>query len=147
MVVNIPENGISLESSAKVMAGLPTQAFAITLNDNMIEDMIKCVQDGGALQLSLGSTPVSGSSPFLHLVIRTWGGRKWTCYSVRFLLYMLFSRVPIVHIHPTIAAIVVSLTTVLLLWSIHRNICSHAIAYLLILALNLDSNRAPGLPL
>lgn len=67
MVVNIPDNGLLLESSAKVMAGLPTQAFAITLSDSVIEDMIKCVQDGGELQLSLGNSPVSGSSPSFHL--------------------------------------------------------------------------------
>ncbi|KAM7206778.1 hypothetical protein V8F33_000421 [Rhypophila sp. PSN 637] len=57
MVVNIPDNGLLLESSAKAMVGLPTQAFAITLSDSMIEDMIKCVQDGGDLQLSLGNNP------------------------------------------------------------------------------------------
>ena len=59
MLLNIPEGGLDLESSAKAMAGLPTQAFAITLSDGMLEDMIECVQNGQNIQLSLGSSPVS----------------------------------------------------------------------------------------
>jgi RNA polymerase II elongation factor ELL len=59
MVVNIPDSGFALESSAKAMAGLPMQAFAITLSDSVIEDMIECVQNGQNIQLSLGNSPVS----------------------------------------------------------------------------------------
>ena len=59
MVLNISESGLLLESSAKAVAGLPTQAFAIQLSGSAIEDMIACVQNGGGIQLSMGSNPVS----------------------------------------------------------------------------------------
>lgn len=62
MVVRIPETGLHLESSAKSADTLPLQAFALTINDNVIEDLIKCVQDGGEPKLSLGNTPVSAHS-------------------------------------------------------------------------------------
>ena len=57
MVFNIPESGLALESSPRAMAGLPMQAFAITLSDSVIEDMIECVRGGQDIQLSLGSSP------------------------------------------------------------------------------------------
>ncbi|KAK5663511.1 hypothetical protein OQA88_3941 [Cercophora sp. LCS_1] len=57
MVVNIPDHGLVLESSAKPMAGLPTQAFALTLSDSMIEGLIECFHNGQDIQLSLGSNP------------------------------------------------------------------------------------------
>ncbi|KAK4136538.1 hypothetical protein BT67DRAFT_183056 [Trichocladium antarcticum] len=57
MVLNISEGGLLLDSSAKAMAGLPSQAFAIQLSGSDIEDMIACVQNGGGLQLSMGSNP------------------------------------------------------------------------------------------
>lgn len=58
MLVNIPDNGLVLERPTK-MAGLPQQAFALTLSDSTIEDMIKRVQNGEGIQLSLGENPVS----------------------------------------------------------------------------------------
>jgi len=57
MVVNVPDSGLALESSAKAMAGLPMQAFAIAFSDRVLEDMIACVQSGEGIQLSLGSNP------------------------------------------------------------------------------------------
>ncbi|KAK4181257.1 hypothetical protein QBC36DRAFT_106818 [Triangularia setosa] len=57
MVFNVPDGGLSLDSSAKAMAGLPVQAFGITLSNSVIEDMIACVQNGGDIELSLGSNP------------------------------------------------------------------------------------------
>lgn len=54
----IAPNGLLVEST-EATAGHPTQAFALTLSGNVIEDMIACVQNGGDIQLSLGSTPVS----------------------------------------------------------------------------------------
>ncbi|KAL2137915.1 hypothetical protein VTI28DRAFT_3284 [Corynascus sepedonium] len=57
MVLNFPESGVVIESSAKDTAALPAQAFAITLSDSVIEDMILCVQNGGDIQLALGSNP------------------------------------------------------------------------------------------
>ncbi|KUI70726.1 hypothetical protein VM1G_06130 [Cytospora mali] len=57
MVLRIPETGLHLESSAKSADTLPLQAFALTINDNVIGDLIKCVQNGGEPKLSLGNTP------------------------------------------------------------------------------------------
>lgn len=66
MVLNFPESGVVIESSAiKDMAEFPTQAFAITLSDSVIEDMIFCVQNGGDIQLALGSNPVSNCQDIL----------------------------------------------------------------------------------
>ena len=59
MVLKIPETGLVLDGSVRTMAGLPQQAFAVTLSDSVIEHMIECVQDGQDIQLSLGSNPVS----------------------------------------------------------------------------------------
>lgn len=57
MVLSIPDSGLQLESSAKAAAALPLQAFALTLSDSVIEDMINCVQNGQDIQLSLGGSP------------------------------------------------------------------------------------------
>ncbi len=57
-VLKIPDAGLLLESSEDTMAGLPAQAFALNLDDSVIEDMIACVQDGQGITLSLGSSPV-----------------------------------------------------------------------------------------
>lgn len=59
MVLRIPETGLQLESSAKSADALPLQAFAITLSDNLIEDLIRCSQNGEDIKLSLGNVPVS----------------------------------------------------------------------------------------
>ncbi|KAK3903893.1 hypothetical protein C8A05DRAFT_14190 [Staphylotrichum tortipilum] len=56
-MLNISESGMLLESSANPMAGLPAQAFAISLSASVIDDMIACVQNGGDIQLALGSSP------------------------------------------------------------------------------------------
>ncbi|KAI8956521.1 hypothetical protein F5Y11DRAFT_342753 [Daldinia sp. FL1419] len=53
----IPNAGLLLESSAASSEFLPLQAFGITLNDSVIEDMIKCVQEGQEIELTLGSNP------------------------------------------------------------------------------------------
>ncbi|KAI1454532.1 hypothetical protein F4805DRAFT_439007 [Annulohypoxylon moriforme] len=52
-----PDTGLLLESSANSSDHLPLQAFGITLSDSVIEDMIKCVQGGQDIELTLGSTP------------------------------------------------------------------------------------------
>lgn len=67
MVLRVPDAGLSLEGSAKSMAALPPQAFAVTLDDNVIEDMIACVRNGQDIQLSFGNTPVS--SRFFFIVV------------------------------------------------------------------------------
>ncbi|KAJ3551355.1 hypothetical protein NPX13_g11382 [Xylaria arbuscula] len=53
----IPDAGLQLESSPSSRDFLPMQAFGLTLNNNMIEDMIKCVQSGQNVELTLGGTP------------------------------------------------------------------------------------------
>ncbi|KAI1464261.1 uncharacterized protein F4812DRAFT_217615 [Daldinia caldariorum] len=53
----IPDAGLLLESSPTSSDYLPLQAFGITLNDSVIEDMIKCVQGGQEIELTLGSNP------------------------------------------------------------------------------------------
>jgi hypothetical protein len=63
MVLSISESGMLLESSARASAQLPAQAFAIALSGSVIEDMIACVQNGGDIQLALGSSPVSIEAP------------------------------------------------------------------------------------
>lgn len=63
----IPENGLQLESSAKSSNFLPLQAFGLSLDDSVIEDMIKCVQNGDQIELALGNNPVSphiSNAPF-----------------------------------------------------------------------------------
>ncbi|KAL2023671.1 hypothetical protein VTK56DRAFT_1828 [Thermocarpiscus australiensis] len=57
MALNISEGGLLLQSSPEAMSTLPTQAFAITLSSSVIADMVACVQNGGDIQLSLGSNP------------------------------------------------------------------------------------------
>lgn len=57
--LKIPEGGVMLKDSPDEDSGpLPQQAFTISLSDNVIESMIQCVQDGGDVQLALGSKPV-----------------------------------------------------------------------------------------
>ncbi|CCT62713.1 uncharacterized protein FFUJ_00705 [Fusarium fujikuroi IMI 58289] len=55
--LKVPESGLQLEGSTGKDASLPSQAFAVTLSDNVIEDMIKCVQNGDGIQLALGANP------------------------------------------------------------------------------------------
>ncbi|KAF5024812.1 hypothetical protein F66182_3113 [Fusarium sp. NRRL 66182] len=55
--LKVPESGLQLEGSTGQDASLPSQAFALTLSDVVIEDMIKCVQNGDGIQLSLGAQP------------------------------------------------------------------------------------------
>ncbi|KAK4193446.1 hypothetical protein QBC35DRAFT_543398 [Podospora australis] len=57
MGLEIPQDGFALESSASTMAGLPSQAFGISLSDSDIEKMIACVQNGDNIELSLGDFP------------------------------------------------------------------------------------------
>lgn len=56
--LKIPESGVLLKGSPSDDSDpVPQQAFAISLSDNVIEDMIKCVQDGEDIQLALGASP------------------------------------------------------------------------------------------
>ncbi|KAF7562996.1 hypothetical protein G7046_g1165 [Stylonectria norvegica] len=55
--LKVPEAGLLLEGSAGKDSAPPPQAFALTLSDNVIENMIQCVRDGGDIQLTLGANP------------------------------------------------------------------------------------------
>lgn len=81
MVLRIPETGFQLESSEKTADNLPLQAFAITLSDNVIEDLIQCVQDGEDIRLSLGNVPVSEVwvNPVVADSVDV-KGRRWNLY-------------------------------------------------------------------
>ncbi|ETS74785.1 hypothetical protein PFICI_13269 [Pestalotiopsis fici W106-1] len=54
--MTIPDGGLHLESSES-SDSLPMQAFGVTLNDSLIEDLINCVQKGTQIELFLGSNP------------------------------------------------------------------------------------------
>ncbi|KAI1334379.1 hypothetical protein F5Y15DRAFT_291413 [Xylariaceae sp. FL0016] len=56
-VLAVPDAGLQLDSSARSADFLPMQAFGITLDDSVIEDMIKCVQKGQDIELTLGNNP------------------------------------------------------------------------------------------
>lgn len=70
MVLSVPDTGLHLESSAKSADTLPLQAFALTLNDNVIEDLIQRVQNGGDVKLSLGNVPVSACDAYCDVEAR-----------------------------------------------------------------------------
>ncbi|KAI0199780.1 hypothetical protein F4808DRAFT_431235 [Astrocystis sublimbata] len=55
--LHIGNAGLQLESSPSSRDSLPLQAFGIVLNDSMIEDMIRCVQGGNNVELTLGNSP------------------------------------------------------------------------------------------
>ncbi|KAF7547725.1 hypothetical protein G7Z17_g7526 [Cylindrodendrum hubeiense] len=55
--LKVPEVGWQLEGSPSNRSKVPPQTFTLALSDNVIEDMIKCVQNGDGLHLALGSTP------------------------------------------------------------------------------------------
>jgi len=57
----IPESGLSLGSShhsAKHASSAPN-IYGLTISDDVIDQMIRCVQSGKEIQLSLGQHPVS----------------------------------------------------------------------------------------
>jgi len=58
-ILNILDSGLQLESLPNSSEFFPLQAFGITLDNGMIEEMIRCVQGGQNVELTLGSTPVS----------------------------------------------------------------------------------------
>ncbi|KAI0467111.1 hypothetical protein F4859DRAFT_495174 [Xylaria cf. heliscus] len=55
--LKITDAGLQLESTPSSRDSLPLQAFGVVLNDSMIEDMIRCVQSGQNVELTLGNTP------------------------------------------------------------------------------------------
>ncbi|KAI1844789.1 hypothetical protein JX265_011326 [Neoarthrinium moseri] len=55
-VLAVPDGGLHLGSS-DASELLPMQAFGLALNDGVIEDMIRCVQNGQKIELFLGSNP------------------------------------------------------------------------------------------
>ena len=67
----VPESGLSIGSSrnASSKAGPAHDVFSLTLSDSVIEEMIRCVQKGKLIQLSLGEHPVSFSSPLFSYIV------------------------------------------------------------------------------
>ncbi|TLD27070.1 hypothetical protein PspLS_04411 [Pyricularia sp. CBS 133598] len=57
MSLVILAGGLELETSVDKMTSLPLQAFAITLSDDMLEDLIDSFQNGQEIELSLGQSP------------------------------------------------------------------------------------------
>ncbi|CAI4218571.1 unnamed protein product [Parascedosporium putredinis] len=55
--LRVPDDGLLLSGSPGDEKSFPSQAFAITLSDDVIEDLVKCFQNGEGIQLSLGSSP------------------------------------------------------------------------------------------
>jgi hypothetical protein len=80
----IPESGLSIGSSrnAPSKAGPVQDVFGLTLNDGVIEEMIRCVQNGKPIHLSFGEHPVS----FLFLCklllesLGNYRGARYSCY-------------------------------------------------------------------
>lgn len=83
--LRIPDSGLLLGSfsatTSKSGAEVP-EVIGLALTDNAIEEMIKCVQNGKAIQLSLGEHPILSygtkhhtlstfSDPFTHELFRT----------------------------------------------------------------------------
>ncbi len=60
MALEIPDDGLELQCSDHVMVDLPIQAFAITIDDSVLEEMRLCAENGDDIKLSLGNSPVSG---------------------------------------------------------------------------------------
>lgn len=57
--LRVPGDGLLLSGSPGESESFPSQAFAITLSDDVIGDLVRCAQNGGDIELSLGSSPVS----------------------------------------------------------------------------------------
>lgn len=83
----IPQSGLSLGSfpapSFKPGSAVP-DVLSLTLTDGVIEEMIKCVQNGKPIQLSLGEHPVSLQSA--ESIV------EWTVQSI-VVVFLLFSPI------------------------------------------------------
>lgn len=74
--------GSSLETVSKPGSAVP-EVFGLTLSDGLIEEMIKCVQIGKPVQLSLGEQPVS-----FQTIVAISTGDFWCCYLIVLVLTM-----------------------------------------------------------
>lgn len=86
-IIRVPEKGLKLEGFDADSSAGPTMpnAIAVTLTNGMIEDMIKCVQNGKPIQLSLGPQPVSLS---LSIVVGFWWAVWWMIVRFRSRLHL-----------------------------------------------------------
>lgn len=57
--LKIPDGGLVLAGSAGDDASLPPQTFSLTLDPQIVQDMIRAAKESEDIQLSLGKTPVS----------------------------------------------------------------------------------------
>lgn len=69
MALEIPEAGLRLQRPSSLAANTTAHppAFALNLNNAVIEEMIECFKKGKEIQLCLGDNPVS--RPFLYAVV------------------------------------------------------------------------------
>lgn len=65
--LKIADAGWVLRSSSGDDGSLPLQAFGLTLDSGIVEDMIRAVQNSESVQLSLGKSPVC----YFFLVLHT----------------------------------------------------------------------------
>lgn len=82
--LEIPQAGLKLESNppSNKSATNITPAIGLTLSDGMIEDMIKCFQNGKTIELSLGASPVRDPPPMTSFLY-------WSPNSTRHQLFKL----------------------------------------------------------
>lgn len=83
--LEVPESGLSFDSVSERSSKSTTQdIIGLTLTDDLIEEMIQCVQNGKPIQLSLGSRPVRRSCTIVVVGLKERGEvivaivTKWT---------------------------------------------------------------------
>ncbi|KAH6960788.1 hypothetical protein DER45DRAFT_171780 [Fusarium avenaceum] len=81
--LKVPESGLQLEGSTGKDATLPLQAFALSLSDVLIEDMIKCVQNGDGIQLALGANPTLLYGSKSHVIAPPSDSNQYDLYLTR----------------------------------------------------------------
>ena len=70
--LRVPGDGLLLSGSPGESESFPSQAFAITLSDDVIGDLVRCAQNGDGIELSLGSSPVSRPPCLIPFSILAW---------------------------------------------------------------------------
>lgn len=57
--LKVPEAGLQLQGPFGHDTPLPPQAFALSLSNSVIDNLVRAVRDGGSIELALGNNPVS----------------------------------------------------------------------------------------
>ena len=75
--LDIPASGLSFESvSERTSKSTSQDIIGLTLTDDLIEEMIQCVQNGKQIHLSLGSRPVR---PLIFKLLGFRGESEMSC--------------------------------------------------------------------